>query len=900
MPSAPTAEHARLAEATGRAEDDLFSANPWYTWGPYLSERAWGTVREDYSASGDAWESFPHDHARSRAYRWNEDGMAGISDIRHELCLALALWNGNDPILKERMFGLTGPQGNHGEDVKEYWWYLEGLPSHALLRWRYHYPQAAFPYDQLVHHGRGLQDPELELLDTGVFDDDRYWSVDVTYAKASPTEVLMRIEVVNHGPDEATLHVLPTLWFRNTWSWDPAARRPLIEADGAGLVVADHELAGYRLDAAPGPDGAPPAVLACENETNVPRVFGGEQTTPYPKDGINDHLVAGAATVNPDRSGTKAALHYRVTVAAGGRAELRLKLHRPLGAPGTGWAAAAFDDVIAAREADADAFYTALAPSGTDDEHVRILRQSCAGLVWSKQMYPYNVRRWLDGDPGEVPPPEVRQHGRNAGWRHVDAFDVLAMPDPWEYPWFAAWDLGFHCVPWAHLDPAFAKYQVLVLLREWFQHPNGALPAYEWNFDDVNPPVHVMAALRVFVLDGARDREFLERVFQKLLVNYTWWVNREDADGNNVFAGGFLGLDNISPVDRSNLPPGMELEQADGTAWMAYYTLGMLVIAIALSEANDVYLDMVTKFLEQFVLIARALDRQGLYEPEDGFFYDRLRDPSGQVRQVRVQTIAGLIPVLPAVGLPSRATAVADRLGKRFARLRANFEETGGSLVGRVRQLPDGERTVLVSVISPDELRRALREFFDEAAFLSPHGLRSVSKRYEHEPYVLDGVPGAWIDYEPAESTTTMFGGNSNWRGPVWLPLNYLAIRQFVLYQRFFGDEFTLEYPTGSGRQHTFGEIAQDLADRITSIWLPDADGRRPVYGGTERLQTDPAWKGLLTFNEYFHGDNGAGLGAAHQTGWTALVADLILDPPGASGDRLLARVAPELSDAAL
>ncbi len=885
MPNAATAEHARLAEATGRAEDDLFEANPWYEWGPYLSERAWGTVREDYSASGDAWSSFPHDHARSRAYRWNEDGMAGISDIRHELCLALALWNGEDPILKERMFGLAGPEGNHGEDVKEYWWYLEGLPSHALLKWRYHYPQAEFPYEALVRHGRGLHDPELELLDTGVFDDDRYWSVDVTYAKASPTELVLRIELENHGPDEATLHVLPTLWFRNTWSWQDGSQRPRLEGDDTGLVVRDHRLAGYRLEAGPAPDGSAPEALFCENESNAPRVFGSEASTPYPKDGINDHVVSGAATVNPEGFGTKAALRYVVTVPAGGTAELRLRLSAPGPEPRPDWAGQEFDEVIAAREADADEFYAALAPDGTDAERMRILRQACAGLVWSKQMYPYNVRRWLDGDPGEAQPPASRLRGRNSDWRHLDAFDVLAMPDPWEYPWFAAWDLGFHCVPWAHLDPAFAKYQVLVLLREWFQHPNGALPAYEWNFDDINPPVHVMAALRVFVLDGSRDREFLERVFQKLLVNFTWWVNRQDADGNNVFGGGFLGLDNISPVDRSNLPEGMKLEQADGTAWMAYYALSMLVIAIVLSEENDVYLDMVVKFLEQFVLITRALERQGLYDPVDGFFYDRLVYPSGETTQVKVQTIAGLLPVLPAVGLPPRATELAERLGKRFARLRATFEETGGTMIGRVRGLGD-ERTVLLSVIDPDDLRSTLEAFFDEAAFLSPHGLRAVSKRYEHNPYTLEGVPGAWIDYEPAESTTTMFGGNSNWRGPIWMPLNYLAIRQFVLYHEFFGDGFTVEYPTGSGEKRTFAEIAQDLAERLVSIWLPGPDGRRPLNGGTERLQTDPAWRDNLTFNEYFHGDNGAGLGATHQTGWTALVADLILDPPGRSRRR--------------
>ncbi len=605
MPDRTTAEHARLGEAIGAAEADLFAANPWYEWGPYLSERAWGTVREDYSADGDAWTSFPHDHARSRAYRWNEDGMAGISDVRHELCLALALWNGRDPILKERMFGLTGPEGNHGEDVKEYWWYLEGLPSHALLKWRYHYPQAEFPYDQLVHHGRGLQDPELELLDTGVFDDDRYWAVDVTYAKATPTDIDMRVTITNHGPDTETLQVLPTLWFRNTWTW-AGGQRPRIAWVDDGLQVSDHALAGYRLECAPGPDGVAPEPLFCENETNDARLYGGENTAAYPKDGINDHVVSGSATVNPDLVGSKAALRYQVTVPAGETVELRLRLHAR-GAARKKWAGKSFDKLMAAREADADEFYSAIAPADTPPEKMRILRQASAGLVWSKQMYPYDVGRWLDGDPAMPTPPPQRLTGRNHNWRNLDAFDVLAMPDPWEYPWFAAWDLGFHTVAWAHLDPAFAKYQLLVLLREWFQHPNGALPAYEWNFDDVNPPVHVMAALRVYRIDGSRDREFLERVFQKLLVNFTWWLNRQDADGNNVFSGGFLGLDNISPLDRSNLPPGVKLEQADGTAWMAYYALSMLVIAIALAEENPVYEDMVIKFLEHFLQISQAL-----------------------------------------------------------------------------------------------------------------------------------------------------------------------------------------------------------------------------------------------------------------------------------------------------
>ena len=684
IPSFRTAEHARLAEATGRAEDDLFSANPWYEWGPYLSERAWGTVREDYSESGDAWDSFPHDHARSRAYRWNEDGMAGISDIRHELCLGLALWNGNDPILKERMFGLTGPQGNHGEDVKEYWWYLEGLPSHALLKWRYHYPQAAFPYTQLVNHGRGLNDPELELLDTGVFDDDRYWSVDVTYAKASPTELLMRIELENHGPDEATLEVLPTLWFRNTWSYGEASTRPRIEADGAGRH-GDRSSSGRlpaRCGARPGRRRARAALLRERVERTARLRRRGHDAVPEGRDQRPRRLGRGDGQPR------------------GLRHEGRAPVPRDGGRRRQGRAAAAAapparDARAGARTGPARRSTTWSPPASatptsstprsrrtaTPPEQMPILRQACAGLVWSKQMYPYNVARWLDGDPGQPPPPEAHRHGRNSGWRHLDSFDVLAMPDPWEYPWFAAWDLGFHAVPWAHLDPAFAKYQLIVLLREWFQHPNGALPAYEWNFDDVNPPVHVMAALRVFLIDGGTDREFLERVFQKLLINFTWWLNREDADGNNVFSGGFLGLDNISPVDRSNLPDGVTLEQADGTAWMAYYALSMLLIALVLVEENDVYWDMVIKFLEQFVLVARALERQGLYDADDAFFYDRLVYPVGRVDPGQgARRSRACSRCCRRCRSRRGSSEAAERLGKRFARLRDAWAESGGSL----------------------------------------------------------------------------------------------------------------------------------------------------------------------------------------------------------------------------
>jgi hypothetical protein len=613
-------------------------------------------------------------------------------------------------------------------------------------------------------------------------------------------------------------------------------------------------------------------------------VFGGEATTPYPKDGINDHVVSGAETVNPAGVGSKAALRYHLTVAPGETAELRLRLHRPEPTESLepAWATTTFDTIVAAREADAGEFYTHLAPEGTTTEELRVLRQASAGLVWSKQIYPYDVARWLDGDPGQPPPPDARHSGRNAGWRHLDSFDVLAMPDPWEYPWFAAWDLAFHATAWAHLDPAFAKYQMLVLLREWFQHPNGALPAYEWNFDDVNPPVHVLAALRVFVLDGTQDRDFLERVFQKLLVNFTWWLNREDVDGNNLFGGGFLGLDNISPIDRSHLPEGARLEQADGTAWMAYYAMWMLVISVALARENPVYEDMVVKFLEQFLQIRTALEDTDLYDPQDPFFYDRLLQASGESVPVKVRTIAGLIPLLPAVGIPRPQAAQVDRLGKRFAAIRDAWTADGKSLAGLVREV-DGHENVLVSVLRPDELHAALAEFFAEDAFLSPHGLRSVSKRYEGNPYSIPGMPGATVDYEPAESTTGMFGGNSNWRGPVWMPLNYLAVRQFVVWHRFLGDDFTVEYPTGSGTRRTLGEVAQDLSDRLLSIWLPDDQGRRPVYGGVQRLQEDPAWKDNLLFFEYFHGDSGAGLGAMHQTGWTALVVDLLLDPPGRS-----------------
>ncbi|HET7763222.1 MAG TPA: glucosidase [Phycicoccus sp.] len=879
--TAGTAEGRRLAAPGSRPEDDLFSANPWYEWGPYLSERAWGTVREDYSDDGDAWRSFPHDHARSRAYRWNEDGMAGLSDVRQDLCLSLALWNGVDPILKERMFGLTGPEGNHGEDAKEYWWYLDGLPSHAWLRWRYHYPQAPFPYERLVdeNRGRSREEPEFELLDTGVFDGDRFWAVEVTYAKASPTEVLARVTVENRGPETATLSVLPTLWFRNTWrvSGDREAEVPSLSLDGDAVVVDHPRLAGHRLEAAP-VDGTLPAALFCDNETNAERLFGAPSATPFPKDGINDHVVHGAPTVNPQQRGTKASWWYRVEVPAHGTVEIRLRLSGPDDPELADWSGRHFDEVVERRLAEADEFYAALAPAGTDAERMRVLRQACGGLVWSKQLYPYRVSTWLDGDPGQPAPPAGHRTGRNAGWRHLDAFDVLAMPDPWEYPWFAAWDLAFHTIPWAHLDPVFAKYQLLVLLREWFQHPNGALPAYEWSFDDVNPPVHALAALRVFLVDGGWDVEFLERVFQKLLVNFTWWLGRLDPDGNNVFAGGFLGLDNISPVDRSHLPEGLHLDQADGTAWMAYYSLAMLTIAVTLAQHDPVYDDMVLKFLDHTILIADALAGSGCFDPEDGFFYDRLHGPDGTSELIRVRTLVGVLPALPAVTVRPHTVARLDQLRGRIAR-RLELHGRRAILDWRVRGEGD-ERRLLLSVVTPDQLRSIFSALLDPREFLSPHGLRSLSRRHT-TPYRLAGLADAEIAYEPAESTTPMYGGNSNWRGPVWFPVNYLVIRELVQYADFVGPDATFEFPTGSGRQVAFGDIAADLAERLVSIWLPDENGRRPVYGGADVLQEDPAWRANLLFFEYFNGDDGAGLGAMHQTGWTALVADLIIDPPG-------------------
>ena len=874
----------------GRLEDGLHQAGDWYRWGPYVSERQWGTVREDYSPDGQAWDYLPHDHARSRAYRWGEDGLAGFCDIDQRLCLGLALWNGRDPILKERAFGLTSAQGNHGEDVKEYWWYLDAIPSHAWNRWRYHYPQGPFPYQDLIDQNaaRDRRQPEYELIDTGVFDSNRYWIVEVRYVKAGPDDLLMSISVTNAGPDADTLHVLPTAWFRNTWSWDDSEKPALAEAKaeaGAGgpaAVSIGHPVLGeLELTAGAGPDAAVPQVLFCENETNTKRLFGSDPITPYPKDGINDHVISGAPTVNPDRTGTKCAFWYQVTVPPGQTTELRLRL-RPAqtGSPAATALGAEFGQVMATRRAEADEFYAELTPREASADQAMVMRQGFAGLLWGKQLFYYDVARWLDGDPAQPAPPPQRLTGRNSRWRSFDAFDIMSMPDKWEYPWFAAWDLAFHCVALAHVDPAFAKYQLILLCREWFQNPNGALPAYEWDFGDVNPPVQAWAALEVFAIDEGRDLEFLSRVFDKLLVNFTWWVNLEDPGGRNVFEGGFLGLDNIGPLDRSHLPVAGTLEESDATGWMGFYAIALCAIAVVLDESGQrPTSDLVLKFLEHFAAIRDALTSQGLWDEADGLYYDRFVTPSGAQVPVKVHSMVSMIPALATAVVDEDDLRRALTVGKHFADLLgreglANLDKMQET--GMLRQV-EGEQKLLLSLAGPGRLRRLLARLFDESEFLSPHGLRSLSAYHRDHPYQIqvEGI-SASVDYEPAESTTAMFGGNSNWRGPLWFPLNYLVISTLENYHRFFGDEFTIEYPTGSGQQLTLDKVATDLQDRLISIFTRSPGGRRPCFGGTELLQTDPAWRDNLVFGEYFHGDNGAALGASHQTGWTGLIADVI------------------------
>ena len=845
---------------------------PWRHWGPYVSERAWGTVREDYSPDGEAWTFFPHDHARSRAYRWNEDGLAGICDDRQTLCLALAFWNGADPIIKERAFGLTNTEGNHGEDVKEYWWYLDSTPTHSWMRWRYMYPQTAFPYEDLIKGNatRTRLEPEYELADTGIFEGGRYWEITADFAKASPEDLLLRIRVRNAGPAAATIDVLPTLWFRNTWSWGSDDRRPEILADGTSLV-ATHHLLGRRVL---GGDGSA-TKLFCDNETNTRRLFGSAISPRFPKDGINDHVVSGAPTVNPELQGTKAALRYHLEIAPGAVSEIRLRLTD--GVPDLG---SDFAEVMRTREAEAGLFYATLTQAHLPADDANVLRQAMAGMLWSKQFYHYDVERWLDGDPAGPQPPPSRLEGRNADWVHLNNRDVISMPDKWEYPWYAAWDLGFHCLPLAHLDPEFAKSQLILLCREWFMHPNGQLPAYEWAFGDVNPPVHAWAALRVFEIDGSRDFDFLERIFHKLILNFTWWVNRKDAEGRNIFEGGFLGLDNIGPFDRSaQLPVMGVLQQADGTAWMAMYCLTLLEVALRLAANDRTYEDIATKFFEHFTLIAVAMNKQGLWNQEDGLYYDVLHRHDGEDVPIRARSMVSLIPLLAVTVIEARVLEELTDFSRRmdwYTHARPDLTE----IVQHIH-LPGNQGNQLLSIVGPERLRRLLGPMLDEAEFLSPYGLRALSRRHLDEPLRLDlGGLIAGVDYEPGESTTGLFGGNSNWRGPIWFPLNHLVIGALLRFHSYLGDDFKVECPTGSGKMATLHEVADEIARRLSTTFLNDEHGRRPVFGDSELFQSDPAWHDLIVFYEYFHGDTGKGLGASHQTGWTGLVADLMMRQP--------------------
>jgi len=861
---------------------------PWRRWGPYLSERQWGTVREDYSAYGSAWDYFPHDHARSRAYRWGEDGIAGICDDRQQLCFALALWNGQDPILKERMFGLTGPEGNHGEDVKEYYFYLDNVPSHAYMKYLYKYPQRAYPYNDLVEENRrrGKLDPEYELLDTGIFDDDRYFDVFVEYAKAAPDDILIRITATNRGPDEAPLHLLPTLWFKNVWSWYPDAMglvKPQIsvgsDPSATVLKTTHRSLPSYSLYC-----DTPHELLFTENDTNTERIFGRPNAQPYVKDAFDNFLVHGRRhCVNPAQTGTKAAAHYIRQVPAGESAMIRMRL-RPasiVDEPLT----EEFDATFNLRQREADAFYHRVTPFPLSDDMRNVQRQAFAGMLWSKQYYRYMVNRWLDGDKAGVKPPEERKQGRNHNWRHFAAGDVLSMPDKWEYPWFAAWDMAFHCVPLAMIDPEFAKDQLLLLMREWYMHPNGQIPAYEWAFGDVNPPVHAWAAIRVYQIEqkmyGRRDRKFLERVFQKLLLNFTWWVNRKDAEGNNIFEGGFLGLDNISAFDRtSGLPTGGQLEQADGTSWMAMYCLNLLGIALELAKEDDVYEDIATKFFEHFVYIGAAVNsmggrRDGLWDETDGYYYDALKFPDGRNFRIGVQSIAGLIPIF-AIGIGDRRSVQAFMdFGERmrwFTMYRPDL------LTGIADMTHIGiQDRVRLGLVDSAKLRRILEKVLDEDGLLSPNGVRSVSRRHAKNPFSLelDGQQFT-LDYAPAESTSGLFGGNSNWRGPVWFPLNFLLIESLQKHHYYLGDDFKVELPARSGNQATLWDVTSDLTYRLIELFLQDDAGRRPVNGNRAKFQTDPHWCDLISFYEYFHGDTGEGLGASHQTGWTGVVAKLI------------------------
>ena len=872
-----------------RLDEDARREKNWKRWGPYLSERQWGTVREDYSENGTCWDYFPHDHARSRAYRWGEDGLLGITDREGRLCFALALWNGRDPILKERLFGLTGPEGNHGEDVKECYYYLESAPTHSWMRALYKYPQSEFPYARLVEENRrrGRDDPEFELVDTGVFDDGRYFDVFMEYAKAAPDDVLIRVIVANRGPERAPLHVLPTLWFRNTWSWGRSGEgywpRPQISREAGGALLARHAgLGRFRLEAEGNP--VEPTVLFTENETNFARLFGSPNAQPYVKDAFHESVVHSRRdAVNPEETGTKAALLYVLDVPARGEVTLRLRLSSEEEAPEDAFAD--HDRVFADRRSETESFYATLIPSGITNEEVNVGRQAYAGLMWTKQFYHFAVKDWLEGDPSQPPPAEARKHGRDSAWTHLYNRDVISMPDKWEYPWYAAWDLAFHMIPFARLDPHFAKEQLVLLLREWYMHPNGQIPAYEFAFGDVNPPVHAWAAWRTYKMTGtrgARDRFFLARVFQKLLLNFTWWVNRKDPEGKNLFSGGFLGLDNIGVFDRSReLPTGGHLAQADGTAWIAFYCLTMLSMALELASEDPAYEDVASKFFEHFVAITDSMNTlggTGLWDEEDGFYYDQLH-ADGQEVPLKLRSMVGLVPLFAVEVLEESVIAKLPGFRKRMQWFLENRRDLARHIAYMEGRSGDAHGHRLLAIPSKERLQRVLRYVFDESEFLSPHGIRALSRIYGERPYTFSVAGQEYrVAYEPGESTTGVFGGNSNWRGPVWFPVNFLLVESLERYHHYYRDELTVEFPTGSGRRMTLGKVAIELARRLSSIFLPDENGRRPCHGDDARYARDPHWKDLVLFHEHFHGETGRGIGASHQTGWTALVLRMLRD----------------------
>jgi hypothetical protein len=865
-----------------RLDEDREGKQPWKKWGPYLSERQWGTVREDYSANGDAWDYFTHEEAVSRAYRWGEDGIAGFSDDWQRLCLAVALWNGKDPILKERLFGLTNKEGNHGEDVKELYYYLDATPTHSYLKMLYKYPQAEFPYARLREENRrrDRRQPEFELLNTGIFDDDRYFDVFVEYAKAAPEDVLMQVTVHNRGPEEAVLHLLPQLWCRNIWSWTPGARRPVLSTPGGGVVEALHpRLGAYTLFA----DGQP-TLLFCDNDTDAKRLFGVDGRG-YFKDAFHDYVVRGKRdAVNPRQTGTKAGLLYTLALPAGGSARVRLRFANAR--PGRPFED--FADILQRRIKEADDYYGHLQVRLHDEDSRRVQRQALAGMIWGKQFYHYDIPKWLQGDPAQPVPPPQRLHGRNADWENLNNAEVLSMPDKWEYPWYAAWDLAFHCVPLALIDPDFAKQQLILLTREWYMHPDGQLPAYEWNFGDVNPPVHAWAAWRVFQIDrncrsGRCDLAFLERVFHKLMINFTWWVNRKDPQGRNIFQGGFLGLDNIGLFDRSApLPNGGHINQADATAWMAMYCLNLMRIALELALHNHAYEDIASKFFEHFLSIAKAMTRMGgdgrgvgLWDEEDSFYYDVLAQPDGRSVPLKVRSMVGLIPLFAVETLEPEMLARVPEFDRRLTWLLKNRPDLA-QLVSRWQEPGRGERRLL-SLLRGHRMKCLLRRMLDEGEFLSDYGVRSLSRYHKDHPYCLScGGQKLEVAYLPGDSDSGMFGGNSNWRGPVWLPVNFLIIESLQKFHHYYGDDFKVECPTGSGRLLTIEAIAEELGRRLARLFLRDEQGRRPSLGPSAKLQQDPHFRDYLPFFEFFHGDDGHGLGAAHQTGWTGLIAKLL------------------------